>query len=191
MSNRIQVNRIQSTFVLALVLCLNFVFHVSPAMAAEIDIFDAARAGDVSMIADYVHQGGDVNAINSGGYTPFILATYHGNDEAAAALVEAGADACASDRRGSNAYMGVAFKGYVHTAQWLLDHTTCNVNHQNNAGQTALMMAALFGQEDVIKLLLQHDADSQIVDDQGNTAESLAQGQGLNQIIKIIRFNLQ
>ena len=163
----------------------------SPLMAAEIDIFDAAREGDVSSIAAYVRQGGNLNVTNSRGYTPFILATYHGHDEAASALVEAGADPCALDKKGSNAYMGVAFKGYIHTAEWLLDHTSCDINHVNNAGQTALMMASLFGREEIVKLLIQHGADPKIVDYQGNTAESLAQGQGLTQILNIIRFNLK
>ena len=109
-------------------------------MAAEIDIFDTAREGDVSSITEYVRQGGNLNVSNSRGYTPFILATYHGHDEAASALVDAGADACALDEKGSNAYMGVAFKGYLHTAEWLPEHTSCDVNHINGAGQAALMM---------------------------------------------------
>lgn len=160
-------------------------------MAAEINIFDAAREGDVPSIAEYVRQGGDLNVLNSRGYTPFILATYHGHNEAAAALIASGADPCAPDENGNNAYMGVAFKGYAQTAQWLLENTTCDVNHINGAGQTALMMASLFGREEIVKLLIQHGADPEIVDYQGNTAESLAQGQGLGQIINIIQFNLK
>lgn len=166
-------------------------FISSPLMAAEIDIFDAAREGNLSSITEYVRQGGDLNISNSRGYTPFILATYHGQDEAAVMLVNSGADACATDDKGSNAYMGVAFKGYVHTAEWLLEHTTCDINHRNDVGQTALMMASLFGREELVNLLLEHGADPKIVDYQNNTAESLAQGQGLTQIIKIIRFNLK
>ena len=167
-----------------------FLFSSSAFATTNIDIFDAAREGDVASITTYVKQGGKVNLTNNSGYTPFILATYHGEDEAAAALLSAGADACALDEKGSNAYMGVAFKGYTHTAQWLQEHTTCDINHQNYAGQTALMMASLFGQEEIVELLLQNGADPGVVDDQGNTAESLAQGQGLTQILKIIRFNL-
>ena len=160
-------------------------------IATGIDIFDAAREGDIANITAYVQLGGDINARNDSGYTPFILATYHGHDEAAAELVSAGADACALDERGSNAYMGVAFKGYTHTAQWLLDNTTCDINHQNYSGQTALMMASLFGREEIVRLLLQQGANPAIVDYQGNTAESLARGQGLTRLIDIIRFNLK
>lgn len=94
------------------------------ATAAGIDIFDAARQGDVPAIAAYAQQGGGVDVVNRSAYTPFILATYHGHDDAAKTLIEAGADACAVDEKGSNAYMGVAFKGFTHTAQWLLDNTT-------------------------------------------------------------------
>ena len=159
--------------------------------ATGIDVFNAAREGDVASVVSYVQQNGDVDVRNDSGYTPFILATYHGHDEVATELIRAGADACALDEKGSNAYMGVAFKGYTHTAQWLLLNTNCDVNHQNYAGQTALMMASLFGREEIVRLLLQQGANPEIVDYQGNTAESLAQGQGLTHILDIIRFNLK
>ena len=161
------------------------------ATVPKVDIFDAAREGDISSIISFAEHGGNVDVRNDSGYTPFILATYHGHDEAAAELIKAGADACALDEKGSNAYMGVAFKGYTHTAQWLLDKTSCDVNHRNYAGQTALMMASLFGREAIVKLLLQEGADPEIVDYQGNTAASLARGQGLTHILDIIRFNLK
>lgn len=175
----------------SLLMLLSSLFISSPSIATEIDIFDAAREGNLSSITEYVQQDGNLNITNSSGYTPFILATYHGQDKAAAMLVDSGANACLTDSKGNNVYMGVAFKGYVHIAEWLLDNTACDINHRNNAGQTALMMASLFGREELVKLLLQHGADPEIVDYQNNTAESLAQGQGLNQIIKIIRFNLR
>ena len=178
-------------YCLKILLLSVFLISSSISLPSDIDIFDAAREGNVANITTYVQQGGDVNLHDRRGFTPFILATYHGNDEAAAVLKEAGADACAVDEKGSNAFMGVAFKGYQNTAQWLLDNTSCDVNHRNYAGQTALMMASLFGREEIVKLLLQHGADATIVDYQGNSPQSLAKGQGLTHILDIIRFNLK
>ena len=163
-----------------------------PAQAGKsLDIFDAARQGDMKTITKYIHQGGDINIYNQRAHTPFILATYYGHNTTADLLLKNGADACALDEKGSNAYMGVAFKGHIHTARWLLENTNCPINHRNYAGQTALMMASLFGQDDVVELFMQSGADPDIVDHQGNTAISLAAGQGLTHILNMIRFPLQ
>jgi len=54
----------------------------------------------------------------------------------------------------------------------------CDVNAANNVGQTALMMAALFGRSDVVRLLMAHGANSALKDNAGNTAAGLAQQQG-------------
>lgn len=153
--------------------------------AASIDIFDAARLGDLEAIDTYIKDGADIEIRNSDGYTPFILAAYYGNDQALEVLLENGADPCAVDNRGSNAFMGVAFRGHVNTAKWLLANTSCNVNHQNFVGQTALMMSSLFGQEEMIQVLLDNGADPKIEDLQGNTAASLAQSQGLTEAVQM------
>ena len=158
------------------------------AFAQTPDIFDTARKGDVAAIERYA---GDVNAVNDEGYSPFILATYYDHTIAAQALIKKGAEPCVLDPKGINAFMGMAFKGHVKTAEWMLANTKCDINHQNNAGQTALMMASLFGQDDVVALFVKRGADVNLVDAAGNTAESLAQGQGLTNIVDIIKFYRQ
>jgi len=87
--------------------------------------------------------------------------------------------------------MGVAFKGHQQVAKLLLEQTQCNINHQNYAGQTALMMASLFGREELIQLLLKHGAKPELTDRQGNTSVKLAQAQGLSHVVDMLKFNLQ
>ena len=157
----------------------------------DIDIFEAAREGDVAAIKSCAIPNCKVNSRNEDGYTPFILAAYHGHNAALAELLTLGADPCAVDAKGNNAFMGVAFKGYVKTAKWLLENTQCDVNHQNLAGQTALMMASLFGRETVVQLMLKHGAKKDLVDRQGNTAEKLAQAQGLSRVVEIVKFHFK
>ena len=48
----------------------------------------------------------------------------------------------------------------------------------NNAGQTALMMASLFGHQAIVDQLVRSGADTGMMDAAGNSAVSLAQGQG-------------
>src|SRR5215813_14509239 len=50
----------------------------------------------------------------------------------------------------------------------------CDINAANHAGQTALMMAALFGRTETVKLLMTHGADPSLMDAAGNTAVGLA-----------------
>ena len=156
----------------------------------KINVFEVARNGDLAQLKQYMQAGGSLNVANHKGHTPFILATYYNHQNITAWLLENKADACALDSAGNNAFMGVAFKGHTAMATWLLEHTGCSINHRNFAGQTALMMAALFDQEALVALFIEHGADVSIRDGRGNSAESLAAGQGLGKIVDIVRFSL-
>lgn len=149
----------------------------SPERRQEL-LFDAARLGRTDMIELLVQTGADVNAHDRRGFTPLILAAYAGQAETVEALIAAGADACKPDTtQGNTAQMGVAFKGNDAIAARLLQ-MGCDVNARNNAGQTALMMAALFNRTSQIEMLLAAGADPAIADASGRTAASVAQTQG-------------
>jgi ankyrin repeat protein len=81
--------------------------------------------------------------------------------------------------------MGVAFKGENTVAERLLADR-CDVNATNNAGQTALMMAALFGRNETVKLLISHGVNAALRDDTGNTALSLAEQQRNAEMIALL-----
>ena len=81
--------------------------------------------------------------------------------------------------------MGVAFKGDGKVADRLLTEH-CDVNAANNAGQTALMMAALFGRTDIVRLLIAHGANAALKDNAGNTAIGLAEQQGNRAMVTLL-----
>ena len=62
----------------------------------------------------------------------------------------------------------------------------CDVNARNDAGQTALMMAAMFGRTDVVKLLLTSGANPELQDGAGNTAVRLAKQQANPQMVALL-----
>ena len=141
-------------------------------------LFEAAKLGRTDLIPVLIEQGADVNAFEGRGFTPLILAAYNGQIASVQALLKAGADPCKADRsQGNTAQMGVAFKGDDRIATMLLAQK-CDVNARNHAGQTALMMAALFNRTEQIGMLLRAGADPTIVDASGRSAAGVAASQG-------------
>ncbi|MET0365253.1 MAG: ankyrin repeat domain-containing protein [Sphingobium sp.] len=149
-------------------------------------LFEAAKLGRTDLIPLLVKEGADINAYESRGFTPLILAAYNGQAEAVEALLKAGADPCKPDaNQGNTAQMGVAFKGNDALAARLL-REKCNVNARNKAGQTALMMASLFGRTAQVDMLMKAGADPKIVDGSGRSAMSVAQVQGNGSVVEAL-----
>jgi ankyrin repeat protein len=140
-------------------------------------LFHAARLGRDDMIAALVQAGADVAAVDADGYTPLILASYHGHEAATAVLLQHGAAVDQPDGvRGNTPLMGVAFKGHVAIAERLLA-AGADPDATNRAGQTALMMAALFDRIAIVDLLMARGSDPAAKDAAGNNALSVAESQ--------------
>ena len=164
------------------ILVLLFGLVIAPKLFAsdanDMQLVAAAREGDVTQIEALLQQGANPNSTDARGFTPLMLAAYYGHIDVLVALKNSGTNLCAIDQKGSNAMMGAAFRGHTSVVNWMLQHSNCDINHTNYAGQTTLMMAALFGREDIIDILLNKGADSALRDAMGNSAASLATAQG-------------
>lgn len=157
----------------------------SPERIQEL-LFDAARLGRSDMILPLISAGADLAATDAKGYTPLILATYHGHGDAARTLLDCGAAIDQPDGgRGNTALMGVAFKGYTALAEQLLE-AGADPHALNRAGQSALMFAALFGHGDIATMLLERGADPHARDAAGNSAISVAKEQGNAAIVSLL-----
>ncbi|WP_072926679.1 ankyrin repeat domain-containing protein [Nissabacter archeti] len=139
-------------------------------------LWDAARNGDTAIIGEFVAAKYDLNVQDANGYTPVILAAYHGHADTLALLLKHGADPCLRDKRGNSALMGAIFKGEVRIARTLIA-APCNPDQRNNAGQTAAMYASLFQRTELLKALADKGADMQATDALGNSVTSLGQGE--------------
>jgi len=140
--------------------------------------FAAARLGDTTLMQAFMDAGVSPDQTNEKGYTPIMIATYNGQSAMVDYLLKHGADACAKDNRGNTALMAAIFRAEVGIAKTLMTQPCNNPNHQNNAGQTPLMYAALFNRTILIDALKSKGAKFDLKDKSGNSAADLAIAQG-------------
>ena len=73
----------------------------------------------------------------------------------------------------------------------ILENTDVDVNHIDNLSRTALLEIAIFGKDtinyvEIVKLLLEHNADKNIKDSKGNDALYYAKERNLKNIEKLL-----
>jgi len=113
---------------------------------ADHALFEAMKLGDEDIAVEAVDAGGAVETENLVGWTPIILFASKSYYEPIQRLVS---------------YIPTA----IHSAV---------VNHQENDGWTALMFASINGNVNILNLLLDNDANPNIINFRGDTALSLA-----------------
>jgi ankyrin repeat protein len=104
---------------------------------------------------------------------------------------EAGANPAITNRYGGVAVIPASERGHVEVVRYLLEETGINVNHVNNLGWTALLEAILLADGDeahqqIVRLLLEHGADTTIADKDGVTPLAHARERGQNAVIQIL-----
>ena len=133
------------------------------------DIFDIARSGTMDELKTFneLHPN-SLNIENNQGYTPLMLAAYHGNIETATYLVNHGADLNGESKYGTP-LMAAAIKGNAEIVRLLLSQGA-DLNKSDSNGTTALLYASIFSLNEIAELLLKGGADSKLKDIKGNTA---------------------
>lgn len=121
-------------------------------MREEDEIFSLARAGDWEALQRLAASPTVVNQEDHKGYSPLMLAAYHGHLEAVRVLLAAGANPNGRDLGGSTILMGAAFKGHLAVVQALAEGGA-DVAAVNPKGQTALAFAQMFGRAEVARYL--------------------------------------
>jgi ankyrin repeat protein len=128
--------------------------------------------------------------------TAYLYAGATGNNAALKILIKARARGDIYNYYGGTALIPAAEKGHVDTVKLLLEESSINVNHVNNMGWTALMEAVVLSnggaaQQQIVRLLLNHDADPNIADNEGVTALQHAQSKGFGEIAEILKAHGQ
>ena len=177
----------------------------------------AAAGGFTDIVKVLVDRGADYAIRDNYDTTALIAAATSGHPDTAVALIEYGADPTFKDSSGGSALSNATFFGYTEVVLAILDKMPelsapvgnellllsaglghekiaialikkgVDVNARGVKGRTPLMAAAAFNKIELIKVLLDNNADSKITDEDGTTALQVAINKGNQEIISLLK----
>jgi serine/threonine-protein phosphatase 6 regulatory ankyrin repeat subunit B len=122
-----------------------------------------------------------------------MSASENGRKEVVILLLKCNADINVQDyTHGMTALMYTTTGGHVTTAEKLIAETDgTEVNLQDKKGRSALMIASVEGQDEVVQLLLGKGAAVDICDNDGQSALTLAEAKGHHRVTSYLGKNIQ
>jgi ankyrin repeat protein len=118
----------------------------------------ACMGGNVSMVAELVQEGADVNLLYGWESTPLMTACELGHVNVVEELVEKGADVDLRDRWGNVPLIIACKEGHTSVVKEMLK-AKADVNQQDALGNTPLKAAVAEGSLSVVKCLVDHGAN--------------------------------
>lgn len=143
---------------------------------------DAAEKKDLTQIDSLLKKQVDVNVTQVDGMTALHWAAYHDDLPMTSLLIEAGANAKASNRYSVTPLSLACKNGNTAIVDMLLK-AGADANALLRGGETALMTAARTGKAGPVKSLLTHGAKVNAKDRKGNTALMWAAAEGHAEVI--------
>lgn len=134
-------------------------------------LHDAIDSGSEAIVTFLLERGADQEARTHRGLTPLMLAAQEGRTVALRVFLQARADIEVLDSFGSNVLHVAAYRSQAETMAILLSRplTARILNAGNTKMQTPLYVAASIGTTDCARMLLEHGADPELVDNMGWT----------------------
>jgi ankyrin repeat protein len=153
----------------------------------------AVQNDNRDVAAHLIARGADINAVAANEDTPWLLAGALGRASLLAAMLETGkVDYTKRNRYGGNALIPACERGHVETVRLLLERSEIDVNHVNNLGWTGLLEAVILSDGgprhiEIVRLLLEHGADPNIVDKDGVSPLKHAQDRRYDAMAALIK----
>jgi ankyrin repeat protein len=149
-------------------------------LGEPIDVFEAAAFGRLEELRSLLESEPDLaTAYSSDGFTALHLAAFFAQPQAAALLLQRGADASAVARNAMRVepLHSAAAARQTDVARMLLA-AGADPNARQEGGFVALHAAAQNGDEELARLLLEHGADRTLAADDGRTSAGIAREAG-------------
>jgi ankyrin repeat protein len=159
----------------------------APARVSDEDFRIAAYEGKLGTVRGAIESGSDVNAADPDkSLTALHMAAYNGHSEIVELLIDHGATIDCRDAEGKTPLIHACTDAFPKTVEILLD-AGADVNaRESTEGFTPLMMGAGLGQTDVVRVLLRHNADKALRDDDGDRAIDHARNSGHADIVELL-----
>jgi ankyrin repeat protein len=147
----------------------------------------AALEGRLDSVRSGIEQGIDINGTDSEqSLTALHMAAYNGHTETVQYLIESGAEIDSRDSGGKTPLIHACTGPFAKSVVVLID-AGADVNAIDSVeGFTPIMMAAGLGELEVVKVLLAHDADKTILDEDKDSAADHARNSGHNDIVALL-----
>jgi serine/threonine-protein phosphatase 6 regulatory ankyrin repeat subunit B len=154
-------------------------------------LMNASRHGDYELAELLLKSDADPNIRRKSGRTALMSASKNGRKEVVILLLKCNAKINAQDyTHGMTALMYATTCGHINTAEKLIAETdSTEVNLQDNKGRSALMIASVEGQDQVVQLLLGKRAAVDICDNDGQSAPTLAEAKWHHKVASYLRIN--
>jgi ankyrin repeat protein len=148
----------------------------------------AAYEGRTDAVQKAIESGTDVNSADSAqSLTALHMASYNGHSHTVKLLLKKGATIDCRDSEGKTPLIHACTGPFAETVELLLE-AGADVNARDSTESfTPLMMAAGLGQPDVVKVLLRHEADKTLVDNDNESASDHARNSGHSEIVELLK----
>ena len=153
---------------------------------------EAIRRGDLDLVKKMVTHA-DIECCETFGKnnTPLISAVYNDESEIIKFLLDQKASQTAKNMFGMTAFLAAVDCNNEKAIELLLHDDPTQINVQANGGYTALMFATFHHYKNLIKLLLEHNADPFIKDKNGRTPLMHAYLRGNHEIIQMLKDGMK
>jgi ankyrin repeat protein len=145
----------------------------SSQLNAQIDVFEASRSGNVSLLKKLSSKNIDtLDAHNEHGFSPLILATYRNKAKCVKFLLSKSVVVNYISQEGT-ALHAACYTGNLNISILLLNHGV-DVNLSGGRGASPLIYAVQSKNEELVLLLLEHGAELTATDEANRTAYDYA-----------------
>lgn len=158
------------------------------ASRTDLDIFEATAAGRASAVSEMLERDPALaKAWSADGFTALHFASFFNQPTIARELVRRGAEvAVVSMNPMEVTPLHSAAAAKATEIVRMLVESDAPVNLKQHGGWTALHAAADNGDEEMIKILLQHGADPLAQNDDGKTPAQIAQAKGRDKAFQLL-----
>lgn len=158
----------------------------------------AAAAGHKDFVETLIAKGGDVNAEGAEGVTALMVAKLNKHEDIAKMLEAAGArkedyskmQSKISSEVDKKMLLDESYNGHITEVKWVLERgVDVNTRDKNAKECTPMMLAALKGHVDIVKMLIAKGADMEARNETGLTALMYAASNGHKDVVETLISN--